>query len=108
MTQQSNAEITKFSNFINGQFVPPTNGKFLNSFNPSTDEIWAHVPDSDERDAAAAVDAAKAAFPAYATHYYFISVLNNFAHVVMFTRILDGINMQTGGALLQCACAPLS
>lgn len=73
MTLQSNAEITKFSNFINGQFLPPANGKYINSFNPSTDEIWAHVPDSDQRDAAAAVDAAKAAFPAYLADY--VSVL---------------------------------
>ena len=83
MTLQSSSEITIFSNFINGQFIPPANGKYINSLNPSTDEIWAHVPDSDERDAAAAVDAAKATFPAYITDYIF-SVL---IIPLMFTRL---------------------
>lgn len=54
-------------NYINGSFVEPTSGHYLNSVNPAIAEIYAFVPDSDERDVEAAVAAAHAAFPQWST-----------------------------------------
>ena len=47
-------------NFINGHFVAPE--QYLDSFDPSTGEVWARIPDSDEWDVEAAVEAAEKAF----------------------------------------------
>uniref|UniRef100_A0A8W8NTL7 Aldehyde dehydrogenase domain-containing protein n=1 Tax=Magallana gigas TaxID=29159 RepID=A0A8W8NTL7_MAGGI len=53
------------SNFINGEFVSTDN--YIDSFDPSTGEVWAKIPDSGEKEVNEAVNAAKAAFPKYAT-----------------------------------------
>ncbi|MFZ9519256.1 MAG: aldehyde dehydrogenase [Silvanigrellaceae bacterium] len=50
-------------NFIGGQFIPPTGGKFLPVENPSRGEIFAECPDSDAADVGKAVAAAKIAQP---------------------------------------------
>lgn len=49
------------SNFINGEFV--STDKYIDSFDPSTGEVWAKIPDSGEKEVNEAVIAAKAAFP---------------------------------------------
>lgn len=54
-----------FANFINGEFVPPSSGEFLDNFNPATGEVYSKVPKSNAKDIEAAVAAAKAAFPAW-------------------------------------------
>ncbi|HMS43046.1 MAG TPA: aldehyde dehydrogenase family protein, partial [Pyrinomonadaceae bacterium] len=36
---------------------------YLDNFNPATAEVYSSIPDSDERDVEAAVEAAKRAFP---------------------------------------------
>jgi aminomuconate-semialdehyde/2-hydroxymuconate-6-semialdehyde dehydrogenase len=51
------------SNFINGRFVAPAGGGYLDDIGPATGEVIAQVPDSDARDVDAAVSAARAAFP---------------------------------------------
>src|SRR5258708_36991314 len=50
------------ANFIDGAFVPPRSGKYLDDVNPATEEVIAQIPDSDERDIDDGVAAAKAAF----------------------------------------------
>eukprot|EP00058_Branchiostoma_floridae_P016960 XP_002602448.1 hypothetical protein BRAFLDRAFT_63460 [Branchiostoma floridae] len=50
-------------NFIDGQFVGTES--HIDSYNPSTGEVYAKVPDSGEADVNAAVQAAKAAFPGW-------------------------------------------
>ncbi|RMH77845.1 MAG: aldehyde dehydrogenase, partial [Calditrichaeota bacterium] len=50
-------------NYINGEFVPPASGEYIDNFNPATGEVYSRVPDSDERDVETAVEAARAAFP---------------------------------------------
>ena len=55
----------KLSNFIGGRFEPPRSGAYLDDINPSTEEVIAQIPDSDERDVDDAVQAAKQAFPAW-------------------------------------------
>ncbi len=55
----------KMLNYINGALVTPVSGDYLDNTDPSTGEIYSHVPDSDERDVQLAYEAAKAAFPTW-------------------------------------------
>ena len=49
-------------NYINGAFVAPVRGKYIDNFEPATGEVYSQIPDSDEEDVALAVEAAEAAF----------------------------------------------
>lgn len=52
-------------NFIGGNFIGPLSGKFIDCINPATTEVFAQIPDSNERDVDVAVQAAQQAFPAW-------------------------------------------
>ncbi|MDX2301772.1 MAG: aldehyde dehydrogenase [Microscillaceae bacterium] len=52
----------KIQNYIGGQLVPPLSGNYLDNYNPATGEIFAQIPDSDERDVQLAVESAQKAF----------------------------------------------
>ncbi|HEX7151155.1 MAG TPA: aldehyde dehydrogenase [Thermoanaerobaculia bacterium] len=49
-------------NFIDGKFVPPVHGQYLDDIGPATGEVIARIPDSDAADVANAVAAAERAF----------------------------------------------
>ncbi|TNE61067.1 MAG: aldehyde dehydrogenase [Bacteroidetes bacterium] len=53
-------------NYINGTNKPPQNGQYLDNFNPATGAVYGLIPDSGAEDVDAAVEAASAAFPAWA------------------------------------------
>ncbi|MGE0763797.1 MAG: aldehyde dehydrogenase [Bdellovibrionales bacterium] len=53
------------SNFINGEFIPPSNNKYLDKYDPSTGEVCEKVPDSDPVDMVQAIAAANKAFPSW-------------------------------------------
>ena len=53
----------KLQNFINGTYVPPKNGQYIDNIEPATGQVYAFIPDSDEADVLAAVEAAENAFP---------------------------------------------
>ncbi len=53
-------------NYIDGTLKPPVSGEYLDNINPARGEVYAKIPDSDARDVADAVDAARRAFPAWA------------------------------------------
>ena len=53
----------KVKNFINGSFVDPHSEKYIDSYNPSTGQVHAKIPNSDEVDVAKAVEIAKMAYP---------------------------------------------
>ncbi|MDQ3797838.1 MAG: aldehyde dehydrogenase [Acidobacteriota bacterium] len=55
----------KIENYIGGELAAPVSGQYLDNFNPATGEVYSLIPDSDETDVAAAVEAAKKAFPAW-------------------------------------------
>jgi acyl-CoA reductase-like NAD-dependent aldehyde dehydrogenase len=55
--------IQRVNNFIDGKFV--TSEAYLESFNPSTEEVIVYIPDSSAEDAEQAVQAARKAFPSY-------------------------------------------
>lgn len=52
-------------NFIDGQFVRPIGGNYLDNIEPATGRVYSQVPESDSRDVEAAVAAAERAFPAW-------------------------------------------
>jgi len=54
------------ANFIDGRFVPPLTGEYLDSFNPATGLVHLKVPSSDARDVNDAVAAARRAFASWA------------------------------------------
>ncbi|GAA2587310.1 aldehyde dehydrogenase family protein [Actinomadura fulvescens] len=56
-------EVRDYSNLIGGELRPAADGRTLDSVNPATGEVWATIPRSGATDAAAAVEAARAAFP---------------------------------------------
>ena len=56
-------EITEqIYNFINGEFVPPEDGRFADTLNPTTGEALCKYPLSGGMDLEKAVDAASSAF----------------------------------------------
>ncbi|CAK7299776.1 2-aminomuconic semialdehyde dehydrogenase [Vulpes lagopus] len=50
-------------NFINGKFVPCNS--YIDSYDPSTGEVYCQVPNSGKEEIEAAVEAARAAFPGW-------------------------------------------
>ncbi len=53
-------------NFINGEYVAPKSGQYLDNYHPATGDIYGKIPDSNASDVADAVIAAQRAFPAWA------------------------------------------
>src|SRR2546423_545857 len=58
-------EAIKIRNFVDGDFVDPIAGKYLDNIEPATGKPYSLVPDSDARDVEMAVAAAEQAFPAW-------------------------------------------
>ncbi|MDY7110260.1 MAG: aldehyde dehydrogenase family protein [Planctomycetota bacterium] len=56
----------RYGLFINGRFVAPKSRRYLPAINPSTGEMICRIAEAGEKDVAAAVEAAKAAQPAWA------------------------------------------
>ncbi len=57
----------EYSNLIGGELRAAADGRTLDSYDPATGEVWAKIPRSSAQDAADAVAAARAAFPAWST-----------------------------------------
>jgi len=55
-------DVIHVENFIDGRFCRAADGRHLDSFDPSTGNVWATVPDSDVGDVERAVSAAQNAF----------------------------------------------
>ena len=53
------------TNYINGQFLPPLDNKYLDNLAPATSTLLCTLPRSQKADVDAAVAAAKAAYPAW-------------------------------------------
>ena len=50
-------------NYINGQFVNPVFGKYLDNYNPAVGEVYGQIPNSSKEDVEKAYEAAAEAFP---------------------------------------------
>ena len=55
-------EPTRINNFINGEFVEPISGRYLDNIEPATGKPYSQVADSDAHDVDLAVAAAEKAF----------------------------------------------
>lgn len=53
-------------NYINGQWLPPASGEYIQNIEPATGQVYSLIPDSDHRDIETAVRAARQAFPGWA------------------------------------------
>ena len=53
----------KLQNYIDGKFLDPLCGQFIDNIEPATGNVYSYIPDSDEQDVALAVIAAEKAFP---------------------------------------------
>jgi aminomuconate-semialdehyde/2-hydroxymuconate-6-semialdehyde dehydrogenase len=56
------SEFIRIHNFINGQFVEPVGGKYIDNIEPATGKPYSQVADSDTKDVDLAVTAAEKAF----------------------------------------------
>jgi hypothetical protein len=56
-------ESPQIRNFINGEFVEPIGGRYLDNIEPATGKPYSEVADSDAHDVDLAVAAAEKAFP---------------------------------------------
>src|SRR5947208_12790342 len=54
--------LVRIRNFINGEFVTPIGGQYLDNIEPATGKPYSQVADSDARDVDLAVAAAEKAF----------------------------------------------
>ncbi|NUU26047.1 MAG: aldehyde dehydrogenase family protein [Streptomycetaceae bacterium] len=52
----------RYANYIGGETREPRGGRWLESVDPATGQVWAEVPDSDDSDVEEAVAAARHAF----------------------------------------------
>jgi aldehyde dehydrogenase (NAD+) len=57
--------LTEYRNLIGGELRPAASRRVLDSVNPTTGDVWARIPASDDTDVNAAVAAATAAFPTW-------------------------------------------
>ncbi|GAM17242.1 hypothetical protein SAMD00019534_004170, partial [Acytostelium subglobosum LB1] len=80
----SDKDIQRLTNFVNGEFVAPSSGKYIDNYNPSTGQIYTLVPDSNEADVNSAVSAAKNAFPMW-------KAKTNQERSAILNKIADGI-----------------
>lgn len=55
----------KILNFINGEYLAPVSGEWLDNYNPSNGEVYSQIANSNSEDVENAYRAAKAAFPAW-------------------------------------------
>lgn len=55
-------ELPKIKNFIGGEFLEPSTNNYLENYNPAKGQVYSYAPDSGEKDALMAIEAAKNAF----------------------------------------------
>jgi aminomuconate-semialdehyde/2-hydroxymuconate-6-semialdehyde dehydrogenase len=55
----------KILNYIGGKLLEPQSNQYIDNYEPATGSVYSQIPNSDEKDVAAAVEAAKNAFPGW-------------------------------------------
>lgn len=53
----------RIQNFINGEFLAPVKGQYIDNYEPATGKVYGEIPNSTEEDVELAVAAAEKAFP---------------------------------------------
>ncbi|GGL15991.1 aldehyde dehydrogenase [Nocardia jinanensis] len=96
--------------FVDGHWVPSHSSRRTQVINPATEEVWAHVPDGDERDIDDAVRAARTAFPGWAstTPEYRASLLRRLADEIdaRAADLAKIITAENGTPVAESATAP--
>lgn len=71
-------------NYIDGNLIAPLSSKFIDCVNPATAEVFAQIPDSNEKDVELAVNAAKKAFTTWSktTTEERFKILNKIADLI--------------------------
>ena len=62
MVEYKNIMVKRYDHFINGQWVSPNNGEYLESTDPALNQVWAEFARGNAADADVAVKAAQQAF----------------------------------------------
>jgi aminomuconate-semialdehyde/2-hydroxymuconate-6-semialdehyde dehydrogenase len=57
----------KLLNFIDGAYIAPISGEYIDNFEPATGKVYSLIANSDERDVEMAVQAAEKAFPIWSS-----------------------------------------
>jgi len=57
----------RIKNFINGVYMEPTSGQYMDNVDPSTGKVYSLIPRSGDEDLELAVDAAQKAFPIWSS-----------------------------------------
>ena len=55
----------KIQNYINGEFVNPIKGEFIDNYNPTIGEVYGQIPNSTKEDVELAYKSAEKAFPSW-------------------------------------------
>ena len=55
----------KIANYINGEFLPPLNKKYIDNYSPTNGRVYSLIPDSQEPDVTIAIEAAKNSFSSW-------------------------------------------
>lgn len=74
----------KLQNYVNGAYCEPAGGSYIDNYEPATGKVYSLIPNSDERDVQAAVDAAEKAFPVW-------SAMSAEERGAILTRVSEGI-----------------
>lgn len=75
----------RIENFIDGDFVSPTSGEYIANIDPSRGVQYGEIPHSDDRDVAAAVEAAEKAFPDWSS----LKGPERFAHLMNLAKGIE-------------------
>jgi aminomuconate-semialdehyde/2-hydroxymuconate-6-semialdehyde dehydrogenase len=74
----------KLQNYINGQYINPNQGNYIDNYEPATGKVYSLIPDSDETDVQLAVEAAEKAFPIW-------SKMSNEQRSAILVKVSEGI-----------------
>lgn len=75
----------QIKNYINGEFIAPVSGEWIDNYNPSNGEVYGKIPNSDKADVEQAVLAAEKAFTNWSatTLDYRSNILKNISDLIL-------------------------
>lgn len=74
----------KLKNFIDGKYVEPIEGNYIDNYDPATGKVYCLIPNSNSQDVEMAVQAAEKAFPIW-------SAMSSEERSAVMVRISEGI-----------------
>lgn len=74
----------KLQNFINGEYIAPLTGNYLDNYEPATGEVYSLIPNSGSADVELAVEAAEKAYPIW-------SKMSNEKRSAILVKLSEGI-----------------